>query len=102
ARYFARKVGADDGDRVSASVAGIPAQLDHVDGLIADGAIGGPEPNAADFQIAPTVRVLMTFEDLARAFEGRPAAALATRLLPEYPTSVPAGFVPAAWLAPLR
>lgn len=102
ARYFARKVGADDDDRVGASVAGIPAKLDHVDGLIADGVIGGPEPNAADFQIAPTVRVLMTFEDLAPAFEGRPAAALATRLLPKYPSSVPAGFVPAAWLAPLR
>ncbi len=102
ARYFARKVGADDGERVGALVAGLPAQLDRVDRLIADGVIGGPEPNAADFQIAATLRVLMNYEDLAPAFEGRPAAALATRLLPEYPTMVPAGFVPPEWLSRIR
>ncbi len=101
ARYFARRVGADDDERVRAIVAGIPAQLDQIDALIADGVIGGPQPNAADFQIAPTVRVLMTFEDLAPALEGRPAARLAARLMPEYPTSVPAGLIPAEWLEPL-
>jgi glutathione S-transferase len=101
ARYFARKVGADDTERVRAIVAGIPAQIDHVDRLIADGVIGGPEPNAADFQIGATVRVLLTFGDLAPAIEGRPAAELATRLMPSYPTSVPAGFVPDEWLEPL-
>lgn len=98
ARFFARKVGADDTERVRAIVAAIPEQLDHVDGLIADGVIGGPDPNAADFQIAPSLRVLMTYEDLAPAFEGRPSAALAERLMPTYPTSFPAGFVPAEWL----
>ena len=101
ARYFARKVGANDGERVGALVAGLPAQLDRVDRLIADGVIGASEPTAADFQIAPTVRVLMNYEDLAPAVEGRPAGALATRLLPEYPMMVPAGFVPAQWLAEL-
>lgn len=99
ARYFARKIGADDTERVRAIVAGLPSQLDKIDGLIADGVIGGPEPNAADFQIGATARVLMTFEDLAPQFDGRPIAALATRLLPEYPTMVPAGFVPPEWIA---
>lgn len=98
AGYFARRVGADDPERVSAKVAGLPAQLDHVDALIGDGVIGGPEPNAADFQIGATTRVLISFEDLAPLFEGRPAAAFATRVMPEYPTSVPAGMVPAEWL----
>ena len=98
ARYFARRIGADDTERVRTIVTGIPEQLDRVDELIADGAIGGSDPNAADFQIAPSLRVLMTYEDLAPAFEGRPSAALAKRLLPTYPTSVPAGFVPAEWL----
>ena len=98
ARYFARKVGADDTERVRAIAAALPAQLDHVDGLIADGVIGGQERNAADFQIGATARVLMTFEDLAPLFEGRPTATLATSLIPEYPTAVPAGFVPSEWI----
>ena len=98
ARYFARKVGADDTERVRAIAAALPAQLDHVDGLIADGVIGGPERNAADFQIGATARVLMTFEDLAPLFVGRPTATLATGLIPEFPSSVPAGFVPAEWV----
>ena len=102
ARYFARKVGADDAGRVEAIVTGLPAQLDRVDRLIADGVIGGPEPNAADFQIAATLRVLMNYEDLAPAFEERPSAALADRLMPSYPTSVPAGFVPTEWLKRIK
>ncbi len=102
ARYFGRKVGADDTERVRALVAGLPEMLDHVDGLIADGVIGGEQPNAADFQIGSTVRALLTFKDLAPAIRGRPAADLAIRLMPEFPTSVPAGFIPAEWLPPLR
>jgi glutathione S-transferase len=102
ARYFARKVGADDPDRVRALLASLPDKLDHIDELIAAGVIGGAVPNAADFQIGATVRVLLTFDDLRPFIQGRPAAELATRLLPDYPTTVPAGMVPAEWLAPLR
>ena len=102
ARYFGRKVGADDTERVRALVADLPEMLGHVDGLIADGMIGGEQPNAADFQIGSTVRALLTFEDLAPAIRGRPAADLAMRLMPEFPTSVPAGFIPAEWLPPLH
>jgi glutathione S-transferase len=102
ARYFARKVGADDTERVRSLVAGLPGMLDHTEALIAEGVIGGDQPNAADFQIGATVRVLMTFEDLAPLIAGRPAGALAMRLMPEYPTSVPAGMVPGEWLEPLR
>jgi glutathione S-transferase len=102
ARHFAAKVGADDALRVRGLLATLPDKLDHVDGLIAGGVIGGEEPNAADFQIAPTVRVLMSFEDLRPLVEGRPAGDLAMRLMPEYPTSVPPGMVPPEWLADLR
>jgi len=56
--------------------------------LIADGTIGQDDPNAADFQIGTTVRVFLAFEDLAPLVEGRPAAALAKRILPEYPGPV--------------
>ncbi len=101
ARYFARKVGADDTERVRTTLARLPAQLDRVDGLIAAGVIGDDQPNAADFQIAPTVRALMAFADLAPLFEARPCVELATRLLPRFPGGVRAGMVPAELLSAL-
>jgi glutathione S-transferase len=95
ARSFANKVGATDA-QVRSDLERLSGRLDHVDGLIADRTIGGEEPNAADFQIATSVRVLLSFEDLAPLVEGRPAAGLAMRLLPRYPGPVPR-FLPAAW-----
>ena len=96
ARVFARMVDAT-GDRVRADLAELPGKLDRVDALIADGTIGGDEPNAADFQIATTVRVLLAFDDLRGQVEGRPAGALAMRLLPGFPGPIPRT-LPAAWL----
>lgn len=99
ASRFAHMVGADD-DTVRADVAALPELLDRVDELIAAGTIGG-EPNAADFQIATTVRVLLAYEDLRAAVEGRPAAELALRLQPSYPEPIPAA-LPAEWVALAR
>ncbi len=84
-------------DNVRADLAALLGWIDHVDALIADGAIGGSEPNAADFQIAPSVRLFMTMEDLRPYFEGRPAAEFARRVCPDYPGSIPAA-LPADWL----
>jgi glutathione S-transferase len=88
-------------DAVRADIAALPGMLDRVDSLIEDGVIGGAQPNAADFQIAPTVRLLLAFDDLRPAVEGRPAADFAMRVCPEYPGHVSA-LLPAEWLAPLR
>jgi len=101
ARWFARQSGATD-ERTGGSLALLPAVLDHVDKLIADGVIGGKGPNAADFQIGTSVRVLMTWDDLAPAIEGRRAAKHALSLMPEYPNHVPGGHVPEQWLQPAR
>ena len=98
ARYYARKVGANDDERVGRTVAMLPALLDHVDELIGEGTLGGSEPNAADFQIGATVRLLLTFEDLEPLIDRHDAARFARELMPEYPSSVPAGYVPAEWL----
>lgn len=100
--YFARKVNANDAAGVRRTVALIPVLLDHVEELIAEGTIGGAEPNAADFQIGTSIRALISFEDLAPMIERRKAGRFALGVIPAYPTTVPAGFVPAAWLAPLR
>ena len=83
-------------------VATLPVLLDHVDGLLDDRTIGGKPRNAADFQIATTVRLLMSFGDLGPVLENRKAADFAAELLPEYPFSVPAGMVPEAWLEQLH
>ncbi|MBK5230550.1 MAG: glutathione S-transferase [Thermoleophilia bacterium] len=82
--YWARRSGATD-QRARDTVAALPAALDHVDALIAEGVIGGEQPNAADFQIATNVRACLAAPTLRGAIEGRPCAAWASRLMPEYP-----------------
>jgi glutathione S-transferase len=72
-----------------------------VDELIAEDTIGGAEPNAADLQIAPSVRLLWCLEDVRPAVEGRPAGELAERVASRLRGQIPPVF-PAGWLAGLR
>jgi glutathione S-transferase len=99
ARHLANKVDADG--QVERAISQVPEVLDHVDELISEGVIGGDQPNAADFQIATSVKSLLNVGDLDRATRGRPAADLAMRYVPEFGTDFPAGLLPADWLAPL-
>ena len=62
-----------------ACLAALPGQLDRVDALLAEGVIGGERPNAADFQIAPSVRLMLNFDQLRPHIEARPAGAHARR-----------------------
>jgi glutathione S-transferase len=75
----------------------LPAQLDRVDALLAEGVIGGERPNAADFQVAPSVRLMMTFDQLRPHIEARPAGVHANRFVPDYPGRFREVF-PAQWL----
>jgi glutathione S-transferase len=75
----------------------LPAQLDRVDALLAEGVIGGERPNAADFQIAPSVRLMLTFDQLRAHIDARPAGAYARKLVPDYPGRFREVF-PAQWL----
>jgi glutathione S-transferase len=93
---MAKRFNRADDEAVRRDLAALPETLDHVDGLIADGVIGGEEPNVADFQIAPSVRLLMTLDDVRPLIEGRPCAELAMRLVPDYPGYAPAA-LPEAW-----
>ncbi len=87
-------------DAARADMAALPGWIDHADELIADGVIGGAQPNAADFQIASSVRLLLTVGDVAPLLRGRPIADLALRLFPTFPGNVPAGAAPADWAPP--
>jgi glutathione S-transferase len=86
---------------VRADLGSLRADIDRMDAWIADGVIGGPQPNAADFQLAPSIRLLMSFDDLRPFIEPRPCGELANRTVPDFPGRTPAVF-PAEWLAGLR
>jgi glutathione S-transferase len=89
-------------ERLADDLAGLPAKLDHVDALVAEGIMGADRPNAADLQIAATLRVLLTVGDLRPLIEGRPAEELARRLFPDYAGDVPTGAFPADWVPARR
>ncbi len=91
----------DAGDaQVNADMAALAGMLDHVDALLVAGVLGGPEPNAADYQIATSVRLLLCFDDLRSAIERRPCAAYATGLCTDFPGRVGA-VIPPGWLRSL-
>jgi glutathione S-transferase len=91
---------ADDA-HVRPALAALPGMLDKIDGWIDAGVLGGEQLNAADFQIAPSLGLAMTLDDLRPAIENRPAGRLAKRVVPSYPGKTPP-ILPAAWLEPLR
>lgn len=84
-------------EAVRADLQGLPGKIDQVDALIAEGVIGGDQPNAADFQIATSMRLLLAYEDLKPYIDGRPAAEHAKRVVPDYKAHFPKVF-PADWL----
>jgi glutathione S-transferase len=92
ARRMANKVDSDA--EIQNAIAQVPEVLDHVDDVLEKGVIGGEPPNAADFQIATSVRALLTVRDLDAVTKGRPSADLAMRLIPEFGNDFPAGLLP--------
>jgi glutathione S-transferase len=90
-----------DDEHVRRGLAEMPAMLDRVDAWIAEGVLGGTQLNAADFQIAPSLALAMTLDDLRPAIENRPAGELAKRVAPNYPGKTPK-VLPPAWLQALN
>ncbi len=82
-------------------IALLPERLDQIDRWIAEGLLDGEQLNAADFQIAVNVSAMLLSEDLAPYIEGRPAAALARRVAPDYVGHLGA-VIPDEWMQPLR
>jgi len=90
-----------DDEHARRALEALPGLLDRVDEWIAAGVLNGDPLNAADFQIATSIGLAMTMDDLRPAIESRPAASLAKRVVPDYPGHAPA-VLPPEWLAPLR
>jgi glutathione S-transferase len=91
-----RRIHGVDEPAVRADLTHLPAHLDRVDRWIEEGVLGGEAPNAADLQIAASLRLLLTLEDLREAIDARPAGKLARRLFADYPGHCPAGALPPA------
>jgi glutathione S-transferase len=89
-----RRLNDVDDAGVRHDLARLPLLLDQVDQHIADGVINGDQPNAADLQIAPTIRLLYALEDLQPLIAGRPAEAFAFRWFDRPVATVPAGALP--------
>ncbi len=96
AKLMARRNHAD-GEAVRADLAALAGHLDQIDAWIAEGLLGGEEPNAADLQIGSTIRLLQTVGDVRPLIDGHPAADL-TRYFPPMVGSIPVGTLPAEWL----
>lgn len=88
-------------ENVRADLAALPNHLDLLDAWIDEGVLGGERLNAADYQVATSIAMMMTLEDLRPFIEDRPIGRLANRVMPDYPGSTPPGF-PTGWLDPLR
>jgi glutathione S-transferase len=81
-----------------ADLQALPGHLDKVDAWIADGLLGGDQPNAADLQIATSLRLLLSLGDVRPLIEGRPSEAFATKWFDPLPGSTPPGVLPAEWI----
>lgn len=88
-------------ENVRRDLTALPGLLNRVDEWIEAGVLNGEQLNVADFQIAPSLGLAMTMDDLRPSIENRPAAALAKRVVPDYPGKTPP-ILPPAWLQPLR
>jgi glutathione S-transferase len=96
-----QKINKATGPAVEADLQRLPELIDEVDRLLAEGVIGGDEPNAADYQIGTSVRLLLAFDQLKPLLEGRPAGDHARRIQPSLNGHVPAA-LPDEWLPTLK
>jgi glutathione S-transferase len=88
-------------DAVRRDLASLPGWLKRIDDWIGEGVLGSDPPTAVDLQIAASLRLAMTLDDLRPAIADRPAGELAIRAIPDFPGQAPP-VLPASWLEPVR
>jgi glutathione S-transferase len=84
-------------ETVRADLDALAGHLDRIDAWIADGVLGGEQPNAADLQIGSSARLLMSIGDVKPLIEGRPGGSL-VRYFPPMVGEIEPGVLPAEWL----
>ena len=88
-------------DAVRRDLASLPGWLKRIDDWIGEGVLGSDPPSAADLQIAASLRLAMTLDDLRPAIADRPSGELAVSAIPDFPGQAPP-VLPASWLEPVR
>ncbi len=88
-------------ENVRRGLAELPGFLDRIDAWIEAGVLNGEQLYAADYQIAPSLRLAMSMQDLRPIIDARPAGSFARRVIPDYAGDAPPAFPP-AWMQPLR
>jgi glutathione S-transferase len=96
ARMMASKNDARE-ETARVDIVALPGHLEKIDAWIAEGLLGGEEPNAADLQIGSSIQLLQTIADVRPIIDGHRAATL-TRYFPPLAGEVDAGVLPAEWL----
>jgi glutathione S-transferase len=92
-----QKINKASAEAVEDDLKRLPELLDHVDELIGQGVIGGDDPNAADYQIGTSIRLLMAFDQLRPLIENRPSGPWALKIAPDPGGRIPA-VLPPEWL----
>ena len=98
--WGAAKLNDADDEHLQADMEALPAALDRVDKAIKGRVIGLKQPNIGDYQVAPSLALLMTLEDIRPAIEDRPAGKLAKKLVPDFPGHTPP-VLPPEYLEPI-
>ena len=97
----AAKLNHANDDSVQLDLQRLPGWLDRIDGWLEEGVLDSHEPNAADYQIATTTRLMLCLDDLRPAIEERPAGRHAMQIVPHFPGRL-SRVLPQEWLAPLQ
>lgn len=95
-----RHVNQSDDPTVRNDLSRLPGLLDQVDRELDAGTIGSADPNAADYQIATSLRLLLCFDQFRPLLSRRGCGAWAQGLVPDFPGRVGPVF-PEAWLSAL-
>jgi len=100
ARMMASKNEARE-ETARADLLALPSHMQKIDEWIAEGLLGGEEPNAADLQIGSSIQLLRKIADVRPIVDAHPAAVTLTRYFPPLDGEVEAGVLPAQWLPAL-
>ena len=99
--YAAARSNKASDDQVRGDLAALPEMLSRVKGLVDSGKLDASAPTLADYQVATSLKLMMSLDDVRPAIEAAGLAEYINGVVPVYPGQVGPVF-PAEWLKPLN